>query len=43
MKQKKQKQKHNKCKTRIQKDFIMRMKQQQNKVVTRNIPKTNVE
>jgi hypothetical protein len=35
VKQKKKKKKHDKCKTRIQLDFITRTKQQQNKVVTR--------
>ncbi len=31
------------CKTQIQEDFIARKKQKQNKVVKKNVPKTNVE
>jgi hypothetical protein len=39
----KKKQKHNMCKTKIQQDFILKTKQEQNKVVIRNVPKTNIE
>jgi hypothetical protein len=31
------------CKTKIQHDFITKMKQEQNKVVTKKIPKIGVE
>jgi hypothetical protein len=31
------------CKTKIQQDFILKTKQEQNKVVIRNVPKTNIE
>jgi hypothetical protein len=31
------------CEIRIQQDFIAKKKQKQNKVMTRNIPKNNVE
>jgi hypothetical protein len=31
------------CEARIQQDFIAKNEQKQNKVMTRNIPKTNVE
>ncbi len=43
MKQNKQKQKHDTCKIRIQQDFVIMNKQKQNKAMTRNVPKTNVE
>jgi hypothetical protein len=34
MKQEKQEQKHNMCKTKNQQDFIAKMKQKRNKIVT---------
>jgi hypothetical protein len=40
-KKKKKKKKHDTCKTKIQQDFVAREKQ--NKVITKKIPKTNVE
>jgi hypothetical protein len=39
--ERKKKQKHDTCKTKIQQDFVTREKQ--NKVITKKIPKTNVE
>jgi hypothetical protein len=43
VKQEKQKQKHDKCKTIIKYDFIIKIKQKRNKIVTKNVPKTGVE
>ncbi len=41
MKEKEKKQKHDTCKTKIQQDFVAREKK--TKVITKKIPKTNVE
>jgi hypothetical protein len=41
VKQNKQKQKHDTCERRIQEDFITKIKQ--NKAMTGNVPKNNVE
>jgi hypothetical protein len=43
VKQEKQKQEHDTCKTLIQEDFIASKKQKQNKVVKKNVTKTSVE